>query len=109
MPDLLFWLWAVLILLGLGVILAVAIFFADKYLKVKEDERIKAVHDLLPGADCGACGYGGCLGFAEALVSGKEKRVSRCALGTAEKNFDPIIAYLNAHPNPDGTRLEVHK
>jgi electron transport complex protein RnfB len=33
--------------------------------------RIDQVEDMLPHANCGACGYPGCRPFAEALVSGK--------------------------------------
>jgi Na+-translocating ferredoxin:NAD+ oxidoreductase RNF subunit RnfB len=39
-------------------------------LYVEEDQRIDVVEELLPHANCGACGYPGCRPFAEALVAG---------------------------------------
>lgn len=48
---------------------AMILFFVAKKFRVDEDPRIDEVADLLPGANCGGCGYPGCRGFAEALVS----------------------------------------
>ncbi|MCK4763627.1 MAG: RnfABCDGE type electron transport complex subunit B [Candidatus Aminicenantes bacterium] len=47
---------------------AVTLFLVAKKFKVDEDPRIDEVLDLLPGANCGGCGYPGCRGFSEALV-----------------------------------------
>ena len=55
----------------LTLLLAVLIVVANKKLYVYEDPRIDQVDDMLPHANCGACGYPGCRPFAEALVSGK--------------------------------------
>jgi electron transport complex protein RnfB len=52
-------------------LLAVLIVVANKKLYVYEDPRIDQVDDMLPHANCGACGFPGCRPFAEALVSGK--------------------------------------
>lgn len=101
-------LWALLILAGLGLLLGLGLAIAAKVLHVKEDERIDEVAKLLPNANCGACGFPGCRGLAEAIVKGEEQKVSRCKPGKKEKNFDPIIAYLEKHPNEDGTPVKVH-
>lgn len=60
---------AVLGLLGLvfGLILGVA----AKIFAVKEDPKIGEVRALLPGANCGACGFPGCDAMAAAMASGK--------------------------------------
>lgn len=61
-----------LIALGsLTLLLAVMLIVANKKLYVYEDPRIDQVEDMLPHANCGACGYPGCRPFAEALVTGK--------------------------------------
>lgn len=52
----------------LGVILA----YADKIFHVETDERIDKITELLPGANCGGCGYAGCRALAQAITSGKE-------------------------------------
>ena len=53
---------------GLTLLLAIILIIANKKLYVYEDPRIDAVEDMLPHANCGACGYPGCRPFAEALV-----------------------------------------
>jgi Na+-translocating ferredoxin:NAD+ oxidoreductase RNF subunit RnfB len=61
-----------LIALGsLTLLLAIMLIVANKKLYVYEDPRIDIVEDMLPHANCGACGYPGCRPFAEALVTGK--------------------------------------
>lgn len=109
MSDPLIILWAVLVALGIGVVLALLIFLSVKFFTVKEDERIGEVEKMLPGANCGACGFPGCRGLAEALIQGKEKKVSKCRVGKEATTYDPIIAYLKAHPNEDGSIIEVSK
>ena len=53
----------------LGLLLGVALGVAGKFFSVEKDERIDAVRQLLPGANCGACGFPGCDGLASAIVT----------------------------------------
>lgn len=63
----------------LGLILAVA----SKRFHVETDPRIDEVSEALPGVNCGACGYPGCAGYAEAIVvEGTE--INLCAPGGKE-------------------------
>lgn len=62
---------SMLVLLGLGLVSALLLGVAGKFLQVKEDPRIAEVEGVLPGANCGGCGYPGCSGAASAVVSGK--------------------------------------
>lgn len=52
-------------------ILGVVLGFSSKAFEVKEDDRVKRINELLPGANCGGCGYTGCGALAEAIVCGK--------------------------------------
>ncbi len=52
---------------------AVILFLVAKRFKVYEDPRIEGILELLPGANCGGCGYPGCRGFAEALVKAADE------------------------------------
>jgi Na+-translocating ferredoxin:NAD+ oxidoreductase subunit B len=61
---------AVAILGGVSLTFGVLIAAANRKLYVWEDPRIDGVVELLPGANCGACGYAGCRAFAEAAVQG---------------------------------------
>ena len=62
---------AVLILGGVGLVFGVFIAIANKRLWVWEDPRIDIVAQMLPNANCGACGLPGCRAFAEQAVEGK--------------------------------------
>jgi len=58
-------------MLALGVLLAAVLALANRKLYVYEDPRIDDVEEMLPHANCGACGKPGCRPFAEALVKGE--------------------------------------
>jgi electron transport complex protein RnfB len=55
---------------ALGVLFGLLLAVASKVFAVKVDERIPAVLENLPGANCGGCGYSGCAALAEAIVKG---------------------------------------
>lgn len=61
---------AILTLAALSFLFASLLVLAHRKLRVDEDPRIEAVFRMLPGTNCGACGFPGCLGLAEALVTG---------------------------------------
>lgn len=100
-------LYAILILLALGVIFGVVLVILAKVLKVKEDERIEEVAKKLPNYNCGSCGYAGCKGLAEAIIKGEEHSLRKCKPGKEDINFKPIIEYLKDHPNEDGSEVKV--
>lgn len=52
---------------------AVILFVVARKFRVDEDPRIDEVVEMLPGANCGGCGYPGCRGLAEALVRAADK------------------------------------
>ena len=62
---------ALAIVVAVSAVLGVLILLISKFCQVKEDPRIKEIEGCLAGANCGACGYPGCSGFAKALVEGK--------------------------------------
>ncbi len=68
---------------GIGGVLAVFLAIADKKLSVKEDVRIEKLLEILPGTNCGGCGYAGCRSLAEALLGGKEPPTACVASGSA--------------------------
>lgn len=61
----------ILVLGSLGLLFGAGLAIASKLLVTKNDSRIEAIHGLLPGSNCGACGGAGCFGFAESILSGK--------------------------------------
>ena len=55
----------------LAFVLGVALGFFQKAFAVERDPKIDEVRAVLPGANCGACGFAGCDGYAEAVALGK--------------------------------------
>ena len=68
---------------SLTLLLALMLILANQKLYVYEDPRIDIVEDLLPHANCGACGYPGCRPFAESLVSG-QSLPGKCTVSSDE-------------------------
>jgi len=66
---------------GVGLVFGSLIALAHRKLKVWEDPRIEAVAELLPGSNCGACGFAGCHSFAEGLIDGETQPASCTQLG----------------------------
>lgn len=97
---------------------AVLLYAISQYFKVEEDPRIDLVQAVLPGANCGGCGFAGCRAFAEACVKANgidglacpvggeptmtdvlkvlspaaAEEAAPAAEGDDKKGFDPVIA-----------------
>ncbi len=67
---------------GLGLVIAVVLVIASIKLAVKVDEREASIRAVLPGANCGACGFPGCDGYAAAVAAGTAPPNS-CSVGGA--------------------------
>ena len=63
---------AVIVLGTIGLVAALVLYVCSKKFAVYEDPRIAGVNELLPGANCGGCGFAGCGGMADALVKGAD-------------------------------------
>lgn len=71
---------AILILAGLGLALGAILGFASKWLAVEENPVEAELQAMLPGSQCGQCGYVGCAQAAAALARG-EAPVTLCPPG----------------------------
>ncbi len=103
-------LYSTLTLLVLAGVFGFVLGFFSKAFKVKEDPRLQKLVDILPGANCGACGLSGCQVFAENILSGKAQ-IDGCRAGgeelikqisdtlgvKAEGNFEKRIAIALCH------------
>ncbi len=76
----------------LGLVLGLLIAIAARKFEVKTDPRIEDVQALLPGANCGACGYAGCADMANAIVT-KGAALSTCPV-TNDENRAAIARVL---------------
>ncbi len=76
--------YTTLIVLGvLGVVFGIALAIVASKFVVKVDPKVEQVRETLPGANCGACGFAGCMGYAEAVVGNPDVAVNMCAPGKA--------------------------
>lgn len=94
---------AVGIMVGLGLLFASVIAIAYKKLRVYEDPRIDQVEEMLPHANCGACGQPGCRAFAEKVVGG-EMQVSKCTVSSPE-GIQKIAEYLGVDAGSEEKRV----
>lgn len=76
----------------IGIVSAVLLTVAAKFMSVPVDERVSNVRELLPGANCGACGFAGCDEYAEKLVHDGVKS-NLCTPGGTEtaKNISELL------------------
>ena len=75
---------AVIIVSVIGLVLGLALAIASIVMAVPVDEKAVEIEEVLPGANCGACGFSGCAGYADALSKGKTTECNLCAPGGAD-------------------------
>lgn len=80
-----------MLVLGLG--FAIALLIASVKLKVTTDPRVEMVYEVLPHVNCGACGFSGCMKYAEVLLK-KPELIGKCAPG-GPKTAQVIAKALN--------------
>lgn len=64
-----------------GLIASTLLVIASKVFYVKVDERVTAITEALPGANCGGCGFAGCADYAGSLVENPDLPCTKCAPG----------------------------
>ncbi len=113
-------LFSIIMLSLLGVVLAVILYLVAQKFKVFEDPRIDQVEAVLPGANCGGCGYPGCRGFADAFVKSDDLSAFFCPVGgndtmnaaaavmgkTVEAK-DPEVAVIRCSGSPENRKRIV--
>lgn len=75
--------WGILLLTILGFLFGILLALIADFFRVKVDDRITKILESLPGINCGACGYPGCAGYAEAIVN-KGAEINLCVPGAGE-------------------------
>jgi len=73
----------ILTMAALGFLFALGLAIAYQKLKVQEDPKVVRISEILPQANCGACGFSGCRAYAEAVVKG-EAPPNGCPVGGQE-------------------------
>jgi len=94
-------LWFAVISGVLGLILA----FASRLFAVKTDEKAEKIAEILPGANCGGCGYAGCSALAAAISEGKAP-VNACN-SVSKEQIDAIAAIAGVASASEGKRYRA--
>lgn len=107
---------AVAIVAAVGLICGIVLSLASHFMSVKTDERISDIRECLPGANCGACGYTGCDGYAKALVE-EGAKTNLCVpgaaavaekvsaiLGVEAEACESRIAFIHCNGIPDAAK-----
>lgn len=71
---------AIISLGSLGLLFGILLTVASMAFSVEADPKEEKILDVLPGANCGACGYPGCSAYAAAVASG-EAQIDQCPVG----------------------------
>lgn len=88
-----------------GFCFALLLSFLNRKLKVEEDPRVSQIVSLLPGANCGACGFAGCRGFAQAVIN-EGKIFQGCIPGGKEVN-DKITQILGVEASSSHKQIAI--
>lgn len=106
------------IVAGVGLFIGLFLGFAAKTFEVKQDEREILVRELLPGANCGGCGYPGCDGLAAAIAAGNapanacpvanKEAHSQIAqvMGTSVEEEEKKVAFVKCSGTCDKTEIK---
>ncbi|MCD8300971.1 MAG: RnfABCDGE type electron transport complex subunit B [Clostridiales bacterium] len=81
---------ATVVVAVVGIVIGIVLGIAGEKFKVEVDPREEEIIGVLPGNNCGGCGYPGCSGLAAAIVKG-EAEVSGCPVGGP-----PVAAKIGA-------------
>lgn len=102
--------------LAIGLLLGVA----GKFFSEEVDEKELAVRELLPGNNCGGCGFAGCDALAKA-ISLREATVNACPVNTSDNNHkigevmgitaedrEKEVAFVKCAGTCDKTEIKYH-
>jgi len=91
-------LYPVLTVGALALVFGIILGFSAKKFAVESDPNVKRIINVLPGANCGGCGYPGCAVFAERVASG-EASYNGCPPAGAAVSAE-IAKYIGIDASP---------
>ena len=111
---------AFLVMLGISLVTGLLLSVLSHFFAVEDDPLKKEIRSVLPGINCGACGYKGCDDYAAALAEGGVKpnlcipgaqSVADCIanlLGVESEPFEDVVAFVacNGHCDPTSPKAK---
>lgn len=98
--------YILLVLAGMGALFGVLLAVAHTKMAVEVDPRIHEVDEVLPKGQCGACGYAGCMGYAEAVVKNPEVAPNLCTPGKEAVALE-VARITGKNPAPVAVKLAL--
>lgn len=102
---------------GIALSLGVLITIAGRIFSVPVDKKLETVTKILPGVNCGACGYSGCEAYARAIAGKETEDITKCPVGGMETvkelaeylgmetpDFVPKVAHVFCHGTIEHTQ-----
>lgn len=112
---------SILLVAALGIIAGLGLAVASELMAVPTDDKADKIRECLPGANCGACGFSGCDGYAAALSKGETQSTVLCAPGGADVVDDisailgvesgkvaPMSAFVHCNGSTDNAKIKLH-
>ena len=90
-----------------GVLMGLFLAYASKKFEVEVDPKVEAILAILPGVNCGACGYPGCSGYASGVAL-EGAKMTLCAPG-GFITIGIIMACINMKKERDAKKKKVTK
>ena len=82
---------AVAVVAGIGLVCGLILAVVSQFTHVKKDDTVEKLRECLPGANCGACGYTGCDGYAEALKNGAKTNLCVPGADAVAKSIAEVL------------------
>ena len=94
---------ATVVIAVIGLVVGIGLVYIGNRFHVDVDERETAIREVLPGNNCGACGYAGCDAVAAAIVAG-EADAAACPVGGAAV-AEKINGIMGTHAEAGGRKV----
>ena len=111
---------AVILVAAIGLIAGIGLSVASVVMAVPKDETAEKIRECLPGANCGACGFSGCDGYAAALSKGETDKTNLCApggndaaaaiaevLGVEAGSIKPMAAFVHCNGTKTNSKAKL--
>jgi len=110
--------FSIIIVGAVGLFASVLLSVASTLFAVDTNEKEELIRDILPGANCGSCGFSGCDGYAKALASDEDVAPNLCRpggtdvlyaistiLGVEAEEIEEVAAFVSCQGDCDTCHL----
>lgn len=94
------------IIFVIAIILGLGLAVANKYFYVQDDDREQRIEEILPGYNCGVCGYVGCEAMAKAIIEGEVEYANACKV-ISEESAKKLKNYCKTIKNYKGETIDL--